>query len=93
MEVDDGGAEKVNPEEDSATKSVKPSKKLNDNDDKTKDNKNKQLCRESYHITPTTEHKVVPKKDDEYRNFSSYSLSSSSVARAHVAATKTQLID
>ena len=72
MEIDGKGNEKVGETESAATKSVKTSKKV-DGNDTTKDthgNDNKQ---------PTTENKSAPKRDSEYRNFSSYSFSSSSI--------------
>ncbi|CAH0481416.1 unnamed protein product [Peronospora belbahrii] len=80
MEVDNEGSKRVDSAEGPATKSVRksvePSIKFKGNDDKTNDKKSKQLCRESYDITRTTDHKVVTKWDDEYRNFSPYSFSS-----------------
>ena len=81
MEIDGKGNEKVGETESAATKSVKTSKKV-DGNDMTKDthsNDNKQPCHESCTISPTTERKGAHKSDGEYRNFSSYSFSSSSI--------------
>ncbi|CAH0488809.1 unnamed protein product [Peronospora farinosa] len=73
MEVDDKGNEQIDQAEGSASEPVKTLEKVEGNY-KTKEthcNKNKQIYHESCKVNSIAEHKVAPKSDAEYRNFSS----------------------